>query len=193
MQSFMDDEAREDGDAYGCIFCLTGAEDAVAGQLRLLAEVSEAFVVKKVQHKSEDGVKSHTERVMLPGYVFFRADESADGYRILRSIDSAIRLLTYGSHWALRGDDLTFAKWVFGHDGTLGLSKAYMAGDRVVIESGPLKELEGVIQKVDRHNRNGLVRIEFAGRQINVWLAFELVTGAKHETDERDATPAPEN
>ena len=38
-----------------------------------------------------------------------------------------------------------------------------------------LKVLEGIITKVDKHNRNGMVTIDLFGRKKNVWLAFELV------------------
>ena len=53
--------------------------------------------------------------------------------------------------------------------------EARKIGDKVTITSGPLKTLEGYIVKVDRHNRNGQVAIQFDDRVWKVWLAFEIL------------------
>lgn len=166
-----DDEAY----AWACVFCKTGSENALAEQLCDAEGVLTAFSVRQVQHKSEGGQRTDVQKVMLPGYVFIMAEPDFDMYQV-RKNDYVLRVLTYGEHWALQGNDLAFAKWMHQHGGVLGVSKAFRVGQKVVIASGPLKELEGVIQKVDRHNRNGLVTITFCGRETKVWLAFEYIT-----------------
>lgn len=162
-------------EAYGCLFCHTGKEETVAKRLRGLPGVEEAFSARQTQHKSKAGVKSATEKIMLPGYVFFIAPEEINTADLKR-LDYVIRLLQYGSKWQLQGGDLEFARWIHGHGGMIGMSSAYRVGDRVTIIDGPLKEMEGVIEKLDKHNRNGRVLINFDGKQIKVWLAFEYVT-----------------
>ncbi len=165
----------ETGLDWGCVFCKTGSENILAEQLKEIAGIREAFAVQQVQHRSERGVRSEIVKIMLPGYVFFLADGTLKPHLLYQN-DSVLRLLTYGEAWALRGGDLDFARWMHRHGGLLGLSRAYRVGQRVTIASGPLKELEGVIQKVDRRNRNGLVLIEFCGKQIKVWLAFDYIS-----------------
>ena len=112
---------------------------------------------------------------MMPGYVFFRAAPDVNIFAYRRRAD-VLRVLCNDGSWALRGDDLAFAEQMHAHQGMLGMSKVYHEGEKVVIVSGPLKELEAVIRKVDRHNRNGLVHIAFGGKEIKVWLPFEYVT-----------------
>lgn len=161
--------------AWGCVFCETGAEARVSNQLAGMEGIRIAFAVKQMQHRSQRGVRSEVERVMLPGYVFFLAERDMQRYRLLRGNDRILRVLSYREAWALRGEDLAFARWMYAHGGVLEISRARKVGDRVTIIDGPLKELEGVILKVDRHNRNGLVSIQFGGKSTNVWLAFEYI------------------
>lgn len=165
----------------GCIFCKTGSEEAAARLLETTPQLHRAFVPKKVEHRSEKGVKSTVKKVLFPGYVFFQAEESWTPTMSMYHADNILRLLRTDNGWQLRGGDEELARWLLRHDGLLDLSKAYQEGTRVVIKSGPLKELEGVITKVDKHNRNGRVTLELFGRKTDVWLAFELV-------EEKDAT-----
>ena len=159
---------------YGCIFCLTTREKAVAQMLERQYAGLQATVVSQIKHKSERGRKYTVEHTLLPGYVFFRsqAELSIDPLRI----QNVIRLLkNLEGLWQLTGRDEQFAQFVFEHDGIVGLSQARKIGDKVSITSGPLKELEGYIVKIDRHNRNGLVEFRFDERVWKVWLAFEIL------------------
>lgn len=171
-------EANQPECALGCIFCKTGSEEATVRLLNATPRMRHAFVPKKVEHHSEKGVKSKVERLLFPGYVFFQAENDWAPTMSMYHADYILRLLRTDGSWQLKGDDETLARWLLQHGGLLDVSKAYQEGNRVVIKSGPLKELEGVITKVDRHNRNGLVTVEIFGRKTNVWLAFELVENA---------------
>ena len=161
--------------ALGCVFCKTGSEEAAARLLNSTPLMYHAFVPKKVEHRSENGIKSKVEKVLFPGYVFFQAAESWVPTLVLYHADYILRLLRTEEGWQLKGDDEAFVRWLLEHDGLLDMSQAYQEGNQVVIKSGPLKALEGIITKVDKHNRNGMVSIELFGRKTNVWLAFELI------------------
>ncbi|MEI2718879.1 MAG: hypothetical protein V9E87_01865 [Gemmatimonadales bacterium] len=83
------------------------------------------------------------------------------------------RLLKDGEgHWEFQGEDEAFARWIINNKGLIGLSQAYMAGDKVQLLSCSLKEREGNIIKIDRRGRNGLIEFTFDGRARRVWLAF---------------------
>ncbi|MBQ9167305.1 MAG: KOW motif-containing protein [Oscillospiraceae bacterium] len=172
----------------GCIFCKTGSEEAAARLLETTPRLKRAFVPKKVEHHSEKGVKSTVKKVLFPGYVFFQAEEGWTPTLAMYHADYILRLLRTDNGWQLRGGDEELARWLLRHDGLLDLSKAYQEGTRVVIKSGPLKELEGVITKVDRHNRNGRVTLELFGRKTDVWLAFEMVEDKDAATPLESAT-----
>lgn len=173
-------EIRRDA-PLGCVFCKSGQEEATVRLLNSTPGMLRAFVPRKVEHRSEKGVKSTVKKVLFPGYVFFQAEESWVPTLTMYYADYILRLLQTDGSWQLKGGDEELARWLLAHDGLLDLSKAYQVGTRVVIQSGPLKELEGIITKVDKHNRNGMVTVDFFGRKTNVWLAFELVKDIKED------------
>lgn len=185
MSEFLEGEAVEQpGYPVGCIFCKTGSEEAAVRLLNTTPRMVQAFVPKKVEHRSEKGVKSTVEKVLFPGYVFFQAEESWTPTLAMYHAEYILRLLRKDGSWQLKGEDEALVRWLLKHDGLLDVSKAYQEGTRVVIKSGPLKELEGIITKVDKHNRNGMVTMDLFGRKTSVWLAFDLV----REKDENAGT-----
>ena len=140
--------------AYGCLFCITGREERVAEQIRSVCPEVQTTTMRQLKYRTHNGEKCLEESLLLPSYVFFRVD---------------------GKDWQLQGDDLLFVQWLFRQRGLLGVSQACQEGDRVRILSGPLKDLEGSVRRVDRRGRSGQVVLSFRGREISVWLGFEWV------------------
>jgi len=159
---------------YGCVFCLTGQEDSVVESLEAQNPGLDATSVYQVKPKSEQGVIRKVTQRILPGYVYFRtkSDDPPD----MRYIQDSIRLLemTKG-YWALSGMDEWFAKWVFVHHGVIGYSLADIVENRVRMLSGPLKELERYIVRVDKRARGGQVALPFHEREVRMWLKYDLV------------------
>lgn len=164
---------EDGGKAYGCLFCATGKERAVAERTRLADASVRAFAARQEKHKTTKGQKSKVDEIFLPGYVFFETDRKTLDW--LPRLD-VIRVLTYGEGiWQLAGEDERFARWLFQYDGLLSFSKAYREGDQIRIASGPLKDMEGQITKVDKRGRSGQVALRFAQKTIRVWLGFDLL------------------
>lgn len=93
---------------------------------------------------------------------------------------NVIRVLyTDNGRWQLQGEDERFVQWLFQYDGLLGFSRAYQEGDHIRIVSGPLKDMEGRIRRVDKRGLSGQVVLSFQGRDIPVWLGFELIDPIK--------------
>ena len=159
---------------YGCMFCKSGQEIRLAAASEKCWQGMRARAVCALKRRSRNGVRSLENEVMLPGYIFYEADDGCrpkpplpEGiFRILTTLDGDCRLL---------GRDEWFAGWVLKNDGEIGISHAHRVGDRIQIRQGPLKDLEGSILRIDRRNKNGQVRLEIEGREIKVWLPFELV------------------
>ena len=171
--------------AYGCVFCLSGKEMLVAQHLESHAPGLRALAVRQTKRRTTRGVTRLVDEVIFRGYVFFRTQGELPPPGALPP-DCAIALLTDSDgDWRLHGQDAHFAHWLFSIDGLIGLSRAHQEGDRIRVVQGPLKALEGSIVRVDRRNRSGQVALSFGGRQIRVWLGFDIVEkltadGAKH-------------
>lgn len=160
---------------YGCLFCVSGKENQVAERICAECPNVRAVAMRVEKYKSDHGRKSRVETVVLPGYVFFHAPTQTEPRRCFPA-DHLIRVLTSDEgEWRLRGEDARFAGWIFRYDGLLSFSRAHREGERIRITGGPLKDMEGQIVRVDKRGRSGQVRLSFNGREIRVWLGFELV------------------
>ena len=167
--------AHEENIAYGCLFCITGREARVTERIRERCPNVRAVTMRKMKYRVSHGCRSSEEERLLPGYVFFKAPSDIDPF-LLFPKDNIRRVLnTDGDHWQLLGDDERFARWLFQYDGLLDFSKAYCEGDRIRIVSGPLKDMEGKITKMDRRGRSGQVTVKFDKRDVKLWLGFDLI------------------
>ena len=149
---------------YGCVFCMTGQEDSVIGSLEAQNPECYATSVSQTKWKTDQYGSRKVTQVIFPGYVYFqtKSNDPPD----LRYIEQSIRLLetTKGS-WTLSGMEAWFAKWIIEKHGVIGFSTATVIDNRAMMLSGPLKELEQYIIKVDKHHRGGLVALPFHDRE----------------------------
>lgn len=180
MDSGSGDSARTDAEtrqetAYGCVFCTTGKERQVAGFIQTACPGVRALTMRQTKYRTHNKVKTREDAIVLPSYVFFSASPDLEP-RLCFPRQELIRVLTHdGGQWQLAGEDERFAKWLFQYDGLLGFSKAYKEGDKIRIVSGPLKDMEGKIIRVDRRGCSGQVVLSFRGKDIPVWLGFEYI------------------
>ena len=167
-------DAHEESVAYGCLFCVTGKEQSVAERVQAACSDVRAITMRKIKYRTCRKVKQTEEAIILPGYVFFKAPSYIEPVLIFPR-QNVIRALSMEGDWRLRGADEEFARWLFRYDGLLSLSQAYRDGDRIRIISGPLKDMEGRIRRVDKRGMSGQVLLSFNGREITTWLSFELI------------------
>jgi len=170
---------QKNEEKYGCIFCLTGKEMTVAQEINRIFPEVHAFAVLMEKPRTENGHHYRVTETMLPGYVFFRAPSDFQAVGMLHRQD-VIRVMRDETHdWHLVGQDAQFAQFLSENAGALGFSKARQVGDRVVIVSGPLKELEGYIKKVDKRGRSCFVEIPMKDRTIRKWMGYEMVEDSR--------------
>lgn len=172
------DEQQSDT-AYGCVFCITGKEQQVAERIQAACPEVCAIVMRQLKYRTCKKVKTREESIAFPGYVFFKAPAELEPLRQFPR-QNLIRVLQSGdSKWQLTGEDKRFIKWIFRYDGLLGFSQAYREGDQVRIISGPLKDMEGKVTRVDKRGCSGQVLLSFYGKEIPVWLGFELINSVE--------------
>ena len=165
----------QENTAYGCAFCVTGKEQLVADRIQSACSEVHAVTMRQMKYRTQKGVKFREEAIVLPSYVFFKAPSYAEPV-LQFPRQNLIRVLTLDDgRWQLTGEDKRFVQWLFQYDGLLGFSQAYREGDRIRIVSGPLKDMEGRVTRVDKRGCSGQVVLSFYGKNITVWLGFELI------------------
>ena len=161
--------------SYGCLFCMTGKEQSVAEQIQTTCPNVHATTMRQLKYRTCKKVKTREEAILLPSYVFFEAPSLMEP-SIEFPTQNVIRILSMDNGiWRLQGEDERFVKWLFQYDGLLGFSQAYKEDDQIRIVSGPLKDMEGKIKRVDKRGMSGQVILSFYGKDIPVWLGFELI------------------
>jgi len=171
QENLMDSEK-----AYGYLHVRAGSEKQVADIINTAFPEIESYAISQTKHKSCRGVRSYSTNIMVPGYILFRTYQGMQVSQ-LRALAPVFSILTYDDNqWPLRGDDLFCAKWLFNHDGAIGISVVFIEGDEIKVIDGPLKDVQGKIIRIDKRNRNALVALGLHQKTCkNVWLAFEYL------------------
>ena len=77
----------------------------------------------------------------------------------------------------LDGKDLSLIKHFLTFGEIIESSKVYFdENERIIVEEGPLKGLEGLIIRVDRSKRRARIRVDIAQNSITLDLAFDVIT-----------------
>lgn len=143
---------------------------------------------------------------LLPGYVFIVSDNVKGMYLELKKVPSYARLLGRDIEYftelpdrdvewlerLLGNDDITEQKKeaFFDKDNIneempwheVALSKVSVGeGKEIKIISGPLKNMDGMIRKINLHKRIAEVEVEFMNRKTIVYLGIELLDNSKRE------------
>ena len=161
--------------SFGCLFCITGKEQSIVDQIQTSCPDVRATAMRQLKYRTCKKVKTQEEAILLPSYVFFEAPSTMEP-SVEFPRQNIIRILsTDDGMWQLQGEDERFVKWLFQYGGLLGFSQAYKENDRIRIISGPLKDMEGKIKQVDKRGKSGQVVLSFYGKEISVWLGFELI------------------
>lgn len=162
-----------------CVSCDAGSEGALRNDL--LRQFANTVVLFPVVEREElkGGVWTKKNHPLIPGYVFIYSELPIGPHAFYRC-ERVTRLLGYEERThcehALSGEDLDFAKWVLSHDGSIGISRAMLVGDKTQIIDGPLKRYEGEILKIDRRRHSALVAVSVGEMTRNVWLSFHWMT-----------------
>ena len=174
-----------------CLQTLGGKEIELAQELNIIYRDLGAMALPflRLTHKSEKGVRTTYQKVILPGYVFL--------FLPTGTLPSDIRPGGVGFHYVknvdkkdllLHGDDKKYAQWVFHNGGIIGMSKAIRLNGKVKITSGPLFNMVGNIKEYSKKNRNCRIVTTLFNRQISMWLPFEWVEGIPEELAEEENT-----
>lgn len=161
-------------DVY-CLYVLYGLEVLIANKFNQKFPDLLSLPILKYQHKSVNGVKTVIQKPMLSNYVFLYLPKDMNVYD-LKIDGSTFKILNpKNDDGKLVGYDLKYALRMLQAGGIVDMSKAIKENDRVKIVSGPLKEVEAKIIKMDPRNRNAKVVVDFMGRSTEIWLPFEYM------------------
>lgn len=139
--------------------------------------------VRHVRKKFRGVWKDRHEK-LLPGYVFIDSKNARELYLDLKRIPMMTKLLGWEREFitALTKEETDWLERIVsaGEDGKLtgevGLSQIEVdENDKVRILSGPLKDMEGMVKRINLHKRIAEVEVVFMGRKTTIHLGVEVV------------------
>ena len=141
------------------------------------------FVPVRRLRKKYHGAWHEVTEKLFPGYVFMISKQPQLLYEELKRIPALTRLLGRCGEYVtpLPEKDVRMMEklqngMVDGGALEVGISRiAVEEGSQIRILSGPLKDLEGQIRKVNLHKRIAEVEMEFMGSRSVVYLGVEMV------------------
>lgn len=165
------------------LFVKSGRERNVERYLKkeLKADISTPFIpLQEVLFKRSGSVKKEI-RLLFPGYVFIESILSGNefleeiNYLIDRSSD-IISLLKYSdTEIAMRESERQRLLSLCNNNYCIEASYGIIEGDKILIFDGPLKGMESLVKKINRHRREALIEIEIMGDVRLVTVALEVV------------------
>ena len=179
---------------YYVIQVASGMEDRVEEQIGIIVEkglYDEGFhPIRRVKKKIRGEWKELREK-LLPGYVFITSDEVGELYQKLRDVPAFTKMLGKDGEGflPLADHEVEWLKRITGLGGGKNSSKnrnskdmevqisqvSVSEDDEITILSGPLKNMEGYIKKIDLHRRIAKVEVDFMNRKTVIHLGIEMV------------------
>ncbi len=159
-----------------CLFCKSGQEGRI---IELLNHSGySAFSPLSVRNKPDAGGLRRTKARLLPGYVFFDADEAPD-WENIRRYSGVLKILRYeDGNCAMRGEDLAFVDWLRRYEGLVDVSQVIKVGTKIAFVGGPLVGMEAKVLKVNKSRKS--VQIAIGDEDAifrNIWCSIEYVEG----------------
>jgi len=167
------------------LFVYNGKENKVVEALNSHFKGEELFpfVPKKDKWFIGKGKKIKEKKLFFPGYVFIETTLNAKEFirftkHFIETSHDIIRLLHNSDD---RNDiavkDRERKAWVYllGDNKCVEESVGFIENDKVFIEYGPLRGLEGTIKKINRHKREAYIEVEIMGRRMKMSVAVQII------------------
>jgi transcriptional antiterminator NusG len=170
-----------------CLYCKSGSEHNLVKLIKKsfkehLSENVAIYYPTRLMNQKKKGQWSEVEQPLLPGYIFlFLPQEIALPTFLLTQEKNVYKILRYSDGtMALKEDDRNYAMWLYDHKGYLKPSTViFEEGQLIKIVDGPLREMEGKIEKVDRRHRRVVVNAMFAGAVRKLNLSINIIDQLK--------------
>lgn len=162
----------------------TGREESALTQCRkeIPSQVLQRCFLPYYKVQKNMGGKWVTQqKVLFPGYIFVVTDKVEELHQYLSKVIGLTRLLGTGREVVpLSEEEIQFLEHFGGEDQVVEMSTGIIVGSKTIVQSGPLKGMEGCIRRIDRHKRKAWLEISMFGRKQLVQVGLEIVA----KTDE---------
>ena len=133
------------------------------------------FIPYYEEKKKQNGSWNTLQKILFPGYIFMITEDVEKLFFHLKTIEGMTKLIGTGNDIIpLTEEEIIFLQRLGGEEQIVSMSEGIIEGTQVTIISGPLKGMEGLIQKIDRHKRKAWLALEMFGKMQQVEVGLEI-------------------
>jgi transcriptional antiterminator NusG len=172
--------------AWFALFVRTGHEEAIRACIQHLYPDLKTLVPTREVREYTRGEWRTVVKRLLPGYLFFYTLLTPEFCHRLRGFAHVIRIC--GAGWKplpIEEEQAGILLQLVRQGDLIRFSRIYKSGERVVVESGPLKGMEGIIERCDVRKKRVRIRLSIDGEVKLLDLAAEYL---EEEETERGRT-----
>lgn len=157
----------------------TGQENQTIAMCKALIDESllqGVFYPKTEMMKRYEGPWHKEMKPMFPGYIFAVTDQPDELHAEFLKVPKLTKLLgTDNVPVALSQEEELLLRKVTNQEHVAEMSVGVIEGDRLIIKSGPLMGIEGLVKRINRHKRIAVVEVEMFSRMVEMTLGLEVV------------------
>lgn len=130
------------------------------------------------------GKKYETMKPLYPGYIFYLGEEiSPELHWLIRRTPGFFRFLKDNKNiQPLSGRDKEILTHFLRFGEVAGKSRVYFdENNRIVVQSGPMAGLEGIIERVDRRKGRAKIRLSLNDNSLLVDLGFDVIKSTEEK------------
>lgn len=138
-------------------------------------ENTKAFIPKMEKWYSMKGVKDYVIKDLYPDYVFIKSPLDMEQFNkcfkdFFNTIDGFAQLLEYDDVYPLNENEKTLMEKLFNDGYVIKHSVGNIVNSQLIVDEGPLVNMEDKIVKINRHHRVATLETELFNNKLVVPL-----------------------
>ncbi|MBP2000183.1 transcriptional antiterminator NusG [Paenibacillus shirakamiensis] len=182
------------------LFVQSGKEEWIRSELHKKFGNSqlECLIPKRTIPEKKNGRYCDVTKKMFPGYILLHIQMDFPTYYKINQIPMIYRLLNYHNlnlakiHYdfqapleqqeayfkAIPDEEVAQILKLIGPDETLGYSSVLIENSKVIVKSGPLKDMESIIKKIDKHKKRAKIMVRLFEKEVMFDVGLEILYGS---------------
>ena len=162
------------------IWTLTGGERKAKEEISKLINkdlYNDVFYPEIVKQYRIKGEWIDRKVPMFPGYLFVETDTIEEFDKQINKISGFHKVLEHDKqYYPISNTDYELIHLAYKNKGVFDVSRGVIEGGKTKIITGPLKGLEGIVTKIDRHNRTATIEVNMFNSKTTVKVGLEIIS-----------------
>lgn len=137
--------------------------------------LKDAFFPRIRYYKRYQGAWHEEEKLLFPKYFFVVTDQIEQLYKLFQKAPKPIEILGTGdTPVELSNDEIHLLNKLMNHRHEIEMSTGRICDGHLEVSSGPLRGMENMVRKIDRHKRMAIIRTQMLQREMEMQVGLEV-------------------